>query len=272
MAPTPAAPKLMAFDLDGTLLFDGRVSPEDSAAIRRWQEAGNLAVCSTGKSLSAARAALEGSGIDFDYSVLYTGGAVVDAQDRILMSRTLPNELVQEIVATATDTSGIMVYATTLDTPDAVFPSTVKGKSSPILAHFEPMAVEDIPEHEFVGIPLWIDGDEQLLQDTMLWLQEDYGEVLGIHRNQDFIDIVPPHCTKGSGLEWLDEQKLGGKYETYSLGDSWNDLAMHAWARHSASFEHSPQEVKDATDDVVSSAAQYIDQVLAGDDAGASRG
>ena len=37
--------KLMAFDLDGTILFNRAVEPANEQAIARWQAEGNLAVC-----------------------------------------------------------------------------------------------------------------------------------------------------------------------------------------------------------------------------------
>lgn len=43
--------KLMAFDLDGTILFNRAVEPANEQAIARWQAEGNLAVSCTGKSI-----------------------------------------------------------------------------------------------------------------------------------------------------------------------------------------------------------------------------
>ncbi len=256
-------PKLMAFDLDGTLVFDGRIEQESIDAIHEWQAAGNLAVCATGKSIAATKHSLEGTGLSFDNYVLYTGGAVTDSEFTVLMSHTLPNETVREIVGTLTRQDGIAVYGTTLDAPDDVqFPSTTGEKASSILAYFRPMEPSEIPEHEFVGIPLWIEGAETTLERTRAWIEEHFSNQVDCHRNQDFLDIVPPDCTKGTGLMWLDDAHLGDSYETYSIGDSWNDLAMHAWAKHSASFDYSPQVVKDATDVVVDTTAEYIRTVL----------
>ena len=39
--------KLMAFDLDGTILFNRAVDPANEQAIARWQAEGNLAVSCT---------------------------------------------------------------------------------------------------------------------------------------------------------------------------------------------------------------------------------
>ncbi|WP_129660464.1 HAD-IIB family hydrolase [Rothia uropygialis] len=257
------APKLMAFDLDGTLVFDGKIAQSSIDAIHDWQEAGNLAVCATGKSIAATRHALNGTGLRFDYYVLYTGGAVTDADFAVLMSHTLPNETVQRIVETMTTEEGVAVYGTTLDSPDDVqFPSTTGEKSSSILSYFQPMKLSDIPDHEFVGIPLWIENDDAAIERIRTWILNDFSGQVDCHRNQDFLDIVPPDCTKGTGLKWLDDAHLGDRYETFSIGDSWNDLAMHEWARHSASFGYSPQEVKDATDVIVDTTAEYIRTVL----------
>ena len=254
--------KLMAFDLDGTLIFDQKISSESADAIREWQEAGNLAVCATGKSLASARKAVEGYGIRFDYYVLYTGAVVADAEQNVLTSSTLPNGLVQDVVNKLAAEPDVAVYGTTLDTDDVRFYSNIPDKTTEILPHFQAMDPEEIPEHEFVGVPIWVD-DESKIAGLQEFITSTYGDVVDCHRNQMFLDIVPSCCTKASGLVWLDEQHLGGRYLPYSIGDSWNDLPMHAWAKHSASFAHSPLEVQEATETVTTSAADYIREVLA---------
>ena len=94
-------------------------------------------------------------------------------------------------------------------------------------------------------------------------MTEEYAGQLEAHLNQDFIDIVPANCDKSTGLRWLNENVFAGEQiETYSIGDSWNDLPMHAWAQHSASFNYSPQDVKDATETVVEHSWEYINSAL----------
>lgn len=253
-------PKLMAFDLDGTLVFDQKISPETVAAVRDWQEAGNLAVCATGRSIASARHALEGTGLAFDYYVLYTGAVVTDRDFRILASQTLPNDLVREIVGAMVPEPSVVVHGTTLDTPDVRF-THEDVPASALLPLFVEMDQREIPEHEFVGIPLRVLDPERIgpLHEQIL---AGYGGRMDCHRNQMFLDVVPPDTHKGTGLAWLDQNHLGGKYRTYSIGDSWNDLGMHAWADDSASFPYSPQEVQDATDAVVGTAAENIRRAL----------
>ena len=87
--------KLMAFDLDGTILFNRAVDPATEQAIARWQAEGNLAVSCTGKSIFAAQLALNPTAIRFDYHVLYTGAVITDRQYRVIYHQPLPGSIVQ---------------------------------------------------------------------------------------------------------------------------------------------------------------------------------
>lgn len=253
----------MAFDVDGTLLVDGNIAPEATEAteaIHRWQAAGNLAICSTGKSLYAANKTFEGSGITFDYSVLFTGAVVSDSKDRVLFQKKLEPTIVAEVVEHLLRYDTISIFATDID-GDCELYNPLK-QSSHMLLNFQPLDLAELKNHDIIGIPLQV-KDENLRAEIYRWLTSNYSEHLDCHLNQDFIDIVPPQCTKATGLAWLTEHVLAHQeLETYSIGDSWNDLPMHQWAQHSASFTYSPQEVQKATESIVSTAQEYIDANL----------
>ena len=80
--------KLLSTDIDGTLLFNATISPTDLAAVTRWRDAGNLLVPNTGRSVAALRSALRGYDLAFDYSVLYTGAALIGPDYGVRASRT----------------------------------------------------------------------------------------------------------------------------------------------------------------------------------------
>ena len=131
--------KLLSSDLDGTIIFDRAIGPDSIQAIHQWQQAGNIAVCSTGKSITATRFALRDSGLEFDYNVLYTGAVVTDRHYNVLMSHTLPNALVSELVQKLSEEQGISVFATTLDTNDVRLYSNIPPElSTDILQYFDP--------------------------------------------------------------------------------------------------------------------------------------
>ncbi len=256
------AGKLISIDLDGTIVFEREVDPDGIAAIKEWRAAGNLAVCNTGKSIAATRYALRKTDLVFDYYVLYTGAVVTDQDYTVLMSNTLPNEMVTEVATELQGVPNLSIFATTLDTNDVRISSTIDPKlSTSILQYFDPMPLSDIPNHTFVGIPLWLDETDDKITALHEWILDKYGDVIDCHRNQNFLDIVPPNCTKATGLQWLVDE-LNMDHTTYSLGDSWNDAEMHEWADHGASFLYSPPDVQALTDSITDTAANYIRKVL----------
>lgn len=252
--------KLMAFDVDGTLLFDRKIEPANVSAIRRWQDAGNLAVCNTGKSIFANQVAFEDSGINFDYFVLYTGAVITDSDYKILSKKTLDFEVVEAVIDHLSTYENVNVYATTLD-HDYQVHSGITGYSN-ILPAFSPMDRADLDKHEYVGIPIW-SQDAQLRAEIYAWILDNFSDRLDCHRNLDFLDIVPKDCDKGVGLQQLIQNHLDGEQvETYTIGDSWNDLEMHRFADHAASFTYSPVDVQAETEFVVDKAYEFIDQAL----------
>ena len=143
--------KLMAFDLDGTLLFDRKIESANVQAIHRWQQAGNIAVCATGKSIFATKLAFDTAGVTFDYNVLYTGAVVTDAEYNILHAQTLSLEVVRACYERFTKEPGVALFATTL-THDYRLADNV-GSSTNILPEFLPLAESEIDTQDYVGVP-----------------------------------------------------------------------------------------------------------------------
>ncbi|MGO1949367.1 MAG: HAD family hydrolase [Mycobacteriaceae bacterium] len=249
--------KIAAFDFDGTILFEDGISDPTLAAIRAWQDKGNLAVAATGKSLSAARFALEGYDVRFDYSVLFTGAVVAGPEWDVLHRSTLAPATVQGIVDGLSGIDGIAVYGTMLGGRDVRFSSTIPDESrTSVLSDFREMATSAIDDQEFVGVPVRVPGDKSL-RDRI------HGEVTGSFDvgcviNQNFVDIVPVGTSKAAGLDWLVRHLGVSGVPVYTFGDSWNDLPMHAVADRSFSFPWSPNAVKDATDEVIGSVAEAL--------------
>lgn len=252
--------KLMSFDLDGTLVFNREIEEANIGAIRKWQDAGHIAVCNTGKSIFATKVALKPYDVAFDYFVLYTGAVICDRDFNILEKKTLPLSIVQKVYKRLSAMDNVAVFATTLD-QDFELVNRVGGVSN-ILPAFESLNPQYIPHHEYVGVPIW-SPDPNVRAEIFAWILDEFGSELDCHRNLDFLDIVPKNSTKGSGLEMLLEQQFAhNRPEVFTIGDSWNDLEMHRMADHAASFSYSPADVRAATEHVVEKTFEFIDRVL----------
>ena len=262
------SPQLIATDLDGTILFDRKVSSADREAMRRWRAAGNLLVVDTGKSVFATRDTLEPLGVVFDYAIAFTGAVLADGDYRVLTSRFLPDGLAHEIVMSLQGIDGLTVFATTLETDYIV--SDTYHEVSPILQVFVPMSPEEMTGHRFIGVPMRVRDDaarERIVDD----LTERWGGQIEVVRNQEFLDVIPAGATKGSGLKdliaWLtgpDGPHPGARIETWSLGDSWNDIPMHEAADYAVALPWSPPDVTAACECTMGSMTELVDRALAG--------
>ncbi|MHC4811036.1 MAG: HAD hydrolase family protein [Planctomycetota bacterium] len=100
-APVPGGWRLLAVDLDGTLLGPrGRVDPEDAAAIVRAREAGLLVVPATGRGPAESSAAMEAIGHE-ELLVGASGALLSDLGDRgrTLHAESMPADLVADVSA-----------------------------------------------------------------------------------------------------------------------------------------------------------------------------
>lgn len=249
---------VLVCDLDGTILFDGRVRPADADALHAWTQAGNILVINTGKSVDATRRVWVAGLPRPDHVIAFTGAVITDGDLVPLSVRAHDPGLFPEVVRTVTGES-LALYASTMERDYEVFNRA--GRVSTILPAFEPAAADWLAARELYGIPLFVPGDDDRdrLEETLTLL---VGERAVVHRNQDFLDIVPAGATKGLGLRRLLQDQLPDHGPVWTMGDSWNDLSMHAEADHSVALLHSPPDVIAACEQAVGSAQELIDRIL----------
>ena len=118
-----AGMRLLATDLDGTLVFHHAVGQADAEALLRWREAGNLLVLATGRSVRLVQHAVEVArastsiGLDYDYAVCATGTTVIDAVGRVHCTRTLSADQVRAVTRAVglVSRAQVSVFASTLE-------------------------------------------------------------------------------------------------------------------------------------------------------------
>ena len=282
--------RLISTDLDGTIVFNGTISLRDREAMARWRAAGNLLVINTGRSVSALEHVVVPMGLEFDNAILYTGAAIVDADIRVRYSTVLPAGVVEDILDFVEGAPGVTVFTTGLD-EDLLVYDTI-GSGSELLTLFRPATRRELDGREVIGVPMRF-TDPEMAARTETYLHRRWeGQAVGF-RNQDFIDVVPASASKGAGLRQLvaslaeppapetsgdageaGEVPAGGSVglgvgscspepmETWSIGDSWNDISMHQAADHSYALPWSPPEVVAQCDGTVSSLADLIDSLM----------
>lgn len=224
------APRLIATDLDGTLLRDdGTVSARTAAALRAAAEAGIEVVFVTARPprwLAGLTEHVAGHGV----AICANGAAVIDVATReVLAEHGMPADLVATIVGRIRDAWPDAVFAT--ETAQG-FAHETRFRSSHEIPDGSPVAdlVEDVltastfkllvrsparPLGTFADDLAAVVGDLAIVADSGA---SGLGEISG------------PGVTKSATLErWAADRGIGAA-EVWAMGDAPNDLSMLTWA------------------------------------------
>jgi Cof subfamily protein (haloacid dehalogenase superfamily) len=226
-------PKLVATDLDGTLLDSaGEVTPRTRAALDACWDAGIPVVGVTGRGprlLDSVRAALDGRGI----AVLAQGGFVVDLErDEVLRTVGLPRDRAQAVIEQIEAVAGELIVAVEAAAEQAEAHGPLRVQHGfdwpyPEPAHLLPRR-EVLPDGPVLKVFL---RSSSLGQDELLARAKsvvDPAEAEVTHAGLGFIEVLPPGITKASGLAIALERYGVGFGDVLVFGDMPNDLPMIA--------------------------------------------
>lgn len=270
-------PKMIALDMDGTLLdSEGRISERNLAAMRMAEAAGVEVVIATGRRHSFAMRVLREAGLPEENAVVSSNGTVIRTMGAELMHRHhMPVESAKWLCEHASAFRSTMVV-----TFDNVGPD---GEDS--LGALVVESLEELQRHigkwmesngpwilEVPRLDEMLDGVEtppiqMMLCGTMEQmgaaeallgrhpLVAGVGEEAGdgveivLHRTSypekdlSIVDILPVGCSKASALAWLAKQRGYGLEDVMAIGDNWNDVPMLAEAGRGVLMANAPAEL-----------------------------
>ena len=265
--------RLLATDLDGTLVRRRTVTREDAEAVIRWREAGNVLAVATGRSVSLARLALadasEAAGVPVgaDYIVCASGTTLLDGAGTVLRTHPLPADVVRTVTELLSERDDCDILATTLDGDyilhDAL--GLTGSKEAGIPNHFKPIDLEALLEHDVTHMPVRVlDPD---LADALAAQVAGTGEGrIDAIRSHGFFDVIAAGRTKGDALRVLEAflVESGTSLElTAAVGDSWNDVPMFEVVDRPCAMAGSPDDVVAAAGGTTTpSVAAFIESLL----------
>jgi Cof subfamily protein (haloacid dehalogenase superfamily) len=270
-------PKLVATDLDGTLLnAAGEVSPRTRAALEACWDAGIAVVGVTGRGprlLDSVRAALDARGI----AVLAQGGFVVDLErDEVLRTVGLPRNQAQAVIERIEDVAGDLIVAVEEAAEQAEVHGPLRVQHGFDWPYPEPAHL--LPRHEVLpaGAVLKVFlrsstlGQDELLARARSVVDPVDAEVT--HAGLGFIEVLPPGITKATGLAIALERYGVDFGDVLVFGDMPNDLPMIAAVAEAGgravAVANAQPEVRAATTALTSGhdvdgVARYLEAVLA---------
>lgn len=232
-------PKIIFFDIDGTLITENTYIVPESAkkAIKKTQENGHLVFINTGRPIIEIDECIKE--LNFDGYVCGCG-TYMKFKNKELFHRSLGVELSKKVAAKLQEYNidGILegkhgVY----------YDEDININSSEVLR----IKKRHIEEGFYTGQTF---NDQDIDFDKfVIWLNEnsnfeafknDYKNTFEfIHRGEGFYELVPLGYSKASGIKYLIEHLDVPHENTYAIGDSANDLSMLEYVHNSIAMGNS---------------------------------
>uniref|UniRef100_E6QHK1 Putative phosphatase n=1 Tax=mine drainage metagenome TaxID=410659 RepID=E6QHK1_9ZZZZ len=248
--PDPAFPapiRLVAIDMDGTLLpdFSTVVSRRNRNALREAQQAGIVVSIATGRRQAFTAPLLADVGLRADTPLITSNGAVTRtfSGDRIDFEHIRP-QLARNL---ATLLRGVGMTVFTLDKPtppDLIVEDMaiargrlakwVEANRSSIRA-IQPIESAlgdevDIIQGMAAGTLREMAEAERLIAASPLASQVEVIRTAYPGHDLSILDLLPPGVSKRSAIERLATRLGIAQQETMAIGDNWNDESMLDWA------------------------------------------
>lgn len=248
MSDTAWKPRLVALDVDGTLLDPATQTVSDvvRSAVRRAVDAGAQVVVATGRSVLGTAPILDELGLTSGVALCSNGAVVADAATR-------------EVLSVQTFDPAPVVAELTTRLPGASFAVEQIGTGSLVTSKFR--------EHQLHG-PQQLASLDELAAEPVprliaSWDEHDPAEVLAvldgaalpgctftIDHYEPWVTVTPEGVSKGSALEKLRAELGVPSSDTLAVGDGDNDVEMLRWAAHGVAMGQGPEVVREAADEV----------------------
>ncbi|SDO47942.1 Cof-type HAD-IIB family hydrolase [Alkalicoccus daliensis] len=238
--------KLVAIDLDGTLLTDDlQIPPATVAAIQQAAEAGTVVTIATGRMFPSAKLIALQLGINVPL-ITYQGALIKDVNEKEVMyerniAPDVANTLIKiarernihlqvyqdDILYGAEENEKLVTYAGKVKVPYMIEPDLTK------------LTQKRMTKLLFIEDPAYLD-------ELQLELQELLGDKAHIAKSKrHYLEITHPEANKGSALLHLAKQMGIAQSETIGIGDNHNDFELVATAGLGVAMGNAVQELKD---------------------------
>lgn len=259
--------RLLALDLDGTLLTPERkLSPRSIEALKKAQESGLIVCLASGRAVSTIRPfANEASVVGPIVSA--NGAYLLDESGAEILHRGLAPHVIQWLLDFARERS---VHVNHYLRENITMNQESKWGDlyrQRVASDHTPVPVGDFSREDATKI-LYIGSEPEmdLLESQVRGrIQPDWATI--VRSEAEYLEFLPSGISKGWGLMKLAEFLGVPQEETAALGDYSNDLEMIQWAGFSGAMGNALDEVKAEADVIVpdntnDGAAEFIELVL----------
>ena len=227
--------KLIAIDMDGTLLNSQKEIPEENIkAIQEAATAGIKIVLCTGRPRSGILPHFEKLGLsEEEYIIMNNGCSTYETKNwTLLQSESL------EVALTLTGEKTYYVVG------DEV-PELVAYDAGTVFTEAKARSLEEIFAEGQVIFQAMYMADSEPLDAFQNAVQDGLNQSYSTVRSQDYIfEIMPQGATKASGLKHLAEKLEIAPNQIMALGDAANDLEMLQFVGQSVAMGNASDDIK----------------------------
>lgn len=246
--------KLLASDFDNTLWFFDHMKEKDVSAIERFQNAGHLFGICSGRTLSGILKPSAPYHINYDFYILLSGGLIVDKNHQVIFQKKIPFNVVKEVHELYKDVDISIVGK-------QVYKIFISGRQDDRGISIQ--TLDEIHEEEVCGFSLHYQRDEiSLATKATQYINEQFGAYLSAFQNNEHVDITASGCSKGRGIQIIQDYFHLNHEDICGIGDCWNDLPMLHQVSHGFTFPYAPDQVKQASQTIVEHLYQSIDILM----------
>ena len=241
--------KLMAVDIDGTLLNDsGELTENTKNAIRQWVDKGLIFTVASGRPIQGIEGLNKTLNLDVPF-ITYNGAMVVMGKSKqVLYEQKLSRIDAEEIIKLGEKYNvTIMIWK-----DNELYVPTLNERVNKykIISGVEPIIINNMEQLIENGVTkiLWYDEVEKIEQ-----YKNEIGRYLSDNVNFHpsrpyFMEFVDKNASKAIAMERLGQYYGIKQSEMIAVGDGFNDLSMIEYAGLGVAMANSPDEVKERAD------------------------
>lgn len=241
--------KLMAVDIDGTLLNDrGELTENTKNAIKQWVDKGLIFTIASGRPIQGIEKLNRTLNLDVPF-ITYNGAMVVMGKSgKVLYEQKLSRNDSREIISLGNNYNvTIMIWN---DNKLYVPQINERVENYKMISGVEPILIDNLEKIIEKGVTkiLWYDEVEKIAQ-----YQKEIGSFLSENVNFHpsrpyFMEFVDKNASKAIAMEKLGQFYGIKQSEMIAVGDGFNDLSMIEYAGLGVAMANSPREVKEKAD------------------------
>lgn len=249
--------KVLASDLDGTLLHQNVLYDDNKNALEKFISSGGFFMISTGRPYDSVDKLVKTYNLKVDYFVLLNGALITDKNGESLFQESISFSNVEKILEMLKEYDTITSLQTGYE--------SYLLKGVPLFENnFEKInSLDEISDKNISLISLiFKDYDLAELDRICHNINEKFGNDVTCYRNTFCIDVVPKGCSKGEGVKFVCERENIDYSDLYTIGDSFNDISMFNITENSFTFTECEEGVKEHANNIVDSFAECVEDFI----------